>query len=63
VDDAKDWKKQIDQARHLGVLKVELFHMNRSRRYLPALDGAAEEAHTKISEKALKGRAVDCRVG
>jgi len=58
-------QEQLALAKHCGVLKVALFHMRESERELEppstSLHRSEDDGPTRLSEKALKGKALDCR--
>lgn len=58
-------QRQLALAKHCGVLKVALFHMMESEResgpYHRCRQCGTSDGPQTISEKALKGKALDCR--
>ncbi|KAK1829521.1 hypothetical protein QBC39DRAFT_356318 [Podospora conica] len=65
---AKEIKEQILQAKNLGCLRIYCYRLKESTlsgRPVSELFAAdpALKATSKMSEKALKGRALDCRAG
>lgn len=61
----EELQQQLALAKHCGVLKVALFHMKDSDReakpFIPSRQPNEDQGAKTLSEKALKGKAVDCR--
>jgi hypothetical protein len=64
----RDLQRQLDMVKNRGDLKVAVFHMRKSKRVLEPFEygrpdelGEGSNGAETIAEKALKGKAVDCR--
>jgi len=58
-------KKQAAKSKQMGVLKVEFFHMKNAElqdQTSSSMGDLRSQAGDKWSEKALKGKALDCKV-
>ena len=53
----------LKEAKRIGIIKVKVFNMKYSDQYQEAHCGTGLEAITRVDEKALKGKAVDCTHG
>jgi len=56
---------QVERTKNVGVIRVFFYHLEASNTYSDWIGRTPENAHPvqeSVSEKALKGRAVDCQL-
>ena len=60
----EDQANQVDKARNIGIIRVAFFHMKASDMEETRTIGPGfKHDDVAVCEKALKGKAVDCRIG
>ncbi|KAK1752692.1 hypothetical protein QBC47DRAFT_389113 [Echria macrotheca] len=60
MDPTEDIKKQIEKAKSVGVIRLSFYHLEDSTEVRDSVGAPVQGWAKKVSEKTLKGRAVDC---